>query len=458
MGGGHLAHAAPELRRDARVDPFLCPLLRRLGTGRFGSVGARDARTASSSSAVSSPSWSWLHWRFTCRSTPWSICSRLLGGQEPAPFTIAGMSWPADTRPFRFSPRVRRRRSGRAPLGAETRLSSMDTAKREPAKPAISLLLGWEKRKRREATLTAALFYAFLAALAVPLFVSLAAGLGWALPAAIFAVLTPCLLFTRRWRDAIPRGRWPRSTGRCVWTSARPPRGSSCGATKRRAVALLVLRQASEMLEELRCAGALPALVGLARLAAAAASALWLAMLHFDTRFELERAAPRHASSLAREAREFARELQQKAQSERFAEDAGGCPRAGKDRATRHRRRDRGRSSSRASSPACGKKMAAERSGSGAGAVRPWRKQARARRSQGGARSGARIVRSGRRRSASLAGASRRFEPVEKTTGLATGRRTRDEPRRAEGARRQAGAGRQPRSSTGARSRKRRSI
>ena len=172
----------------------------------------------------------------------------------------------------------------------------MDTA-RETLEARISLLLGWEKRKRREATLTVALFYAFLAALAVPLFVSLSPGWAWAAPAAIFAVLTPCLLFTRRWRD--------RDTARALAALDRTLRLDERATTawellrrnETKAVALLVLRQASDMLAELRCAGALSALVEdwhawlLPPLLA-----LWLAMLHFDTRFELQGAAPRHCA------------------------------------------------------------------------------------------------------------------------------------------------------------------
>jgi biotin transporter BioY len=72
---------------------------------------------------------------------------------------------------------------------------------RETLQTQFSRLLGWEKRKRREATLTVALFYAFLGALGAPLFVSMSHTWAWAAPVAIFALLMPCLFFTRRWRD-----------------------------------------------------------------------------------------------------------------------------------------------------------------------------------------------------------------------------------------------------------------
>ena len=44
----------------------------------------------------------------------------------------------------------------------------MDTVK-ETLQARIALLLGWEKRKRRETTFSVAMFYALLAALVVPL-------------------------------------------------------------------------------------------------------------------------------------------------------------------------------------------------------------------------------------------------------------------------------------------------
>ena len=195
----------------------------------------------------------------------------------------------------------------------------MDTA-RVTLEARISPLLDWEKRKRREATLTVALFYAFLAALAVPLFVALSPVWAWAAPAAIFAVLTPWLLFTRRWRE--------QDTARALAALDRTLRLDERATTawelsrrnETKAVALLVVRQANDMLQSFDArrlfprrwkrnwyAWLLPPLL-----------ALWLAMLHFDTRFDLQAVAPRHSPSLARDVRELARELLQKAQSDRL--------------------------------------------------------------------------------------------------------------------------------------------
>ena len=194
----------------------------------------------------------------------------------------------------------------------------MDTA-RETLEARISLLLGWEKRKRREATLTVALFYAFLAALAVPLFVSLSPGWAWAAPAAIFAVLTPCLLFTRRWRD--------RDTARALAALDRTLRLDERATTawellrrnETKAVALLVLRQASDMLEELRRAGALSALVEAGTPGCCRRCSRCGSRCSISTRGSSFRAQRRGIRlRLHEKLREFARELQQKAQSERL--------------------------------------------------------------------------------------------------------------------------------------------
>ena len=124
----------------------------------------------------------------------------------------------------------------------------MDAA-RETLQTQFSRLLGWEKRKRREATLTVALFYAFLGALGAPLFVSISHGWAWAAPLAIFALLAPCLLFTRRWRD--------QDTARALAALDKTLRLDERATTaweflrrnETKAVALLVLREAGDRLK-----------------------------------------------------------------------------------------------------------------------------------------------------------------------------------------------------------------
>jgi hypothetical protein len=191
----------------------------------------------------------------------------------------------------------------------------MDTA-RATLEARISTLLGWERRKRRESTLVVALFYAFLAALAVPLFISLSPRWAWVAPAAILIVVAPCLLFTRRWRDA--------DTVRALAALDKKLRLDERATTawelsrrnETKAVALLVLRQAAERLKSFDARTLFPRSWGWHAWLLLPLLGLWLALLYFDARFEMHGAVPRSSASLARELREFARELQKKAQTE----------------------------------------------------------------------------------------------------------------------------------------------
>lgn len=190
----------------------------------------------------------------------------------------------------------------------------MDTAK--SLETQISLVLGWEKRKRRESVLVLALFYTFLAALAVPLFISLSPRWAWIPPAVILAVVTPCLLFMRRWRDE--------DTARALAALDKRLRLDERALTaweflrrnETKAVALLVLREASERLRNLDARALFPRSWSWHIWMLPPLLMLWLALLYFDARFDLHGGAPRQSSSLARELREFARELEQKAQKE----------------------------------------------------------------------------------------------------------------------------------------------
>jgi len=192
---------------------------------------------------------------------------------------------------------------------------SLDAA-RETLQAQISGLLGWEKRKRRAATITLGLFYAFLGALGAPLFVSISHGWAWAAPVAIFALLAPCLFFTRRWRD--------RDTARALAALDKAlhldERATTAWEFLRRnetkGVALLVLSQASGMLKGFDARALFPRSWGWHDYLLAPLLALWLAMLFFDTRFELQGVRPGLPPSLSQELREFARRLQEKAQSE----------------------------------------------------------------------------------------------------------------------------------------------
>jgi hypothetical protein len=182
----------------------------------------------------------------------------------------------------------------------------------------ISALLDWEQRKRRESTFILALLYAFAAALAVPLFVPLSPPWAWAAPALILAVVAPCLLYMRRWRDADT----VRALAACDKRLRLDERATTAWDLLRRnetgAASRLVLREASERLKSGDMRALFPRAWGRRVWLLPPLMALWVALLHFDARFDLHGATPRPVSLLAQELREFARELEQKAQRERL--------------------------------------------------------------------------------------------------------------------------------------------
>jgi hypothetical protein len=239
----------------------------------------------------------------------------------------------------------------------------LDTV-RETLEARISSLLGWEKRKRRESTLLVALFYAFLAALAVPLFVSLSPGWAWVAPAVIVAAVAPYLLFMRRWRDEDTA----RALAALDKTLRLEERATTAWELLRRnetkGVALLVVHQAGEMLKSFDARALFPRSWGWHAWLLPPLVALWLAMLYFDARFEVHGVAQRHSASLARELREFARELQQKAQKEALPRTLEAARELEK---IAQRGIDAGTSEEAFKSElaAAGKRMAAKRSGLG---------------------------------------------------------------------------------------------
>lgn len=228
----------------------------------------------------------------------------------------------------------------------------------------ISVLLGWEKRKRLESTLIVALFYAFLAALAVPLFVSLSPRSAWVAPVVILAMVAPGLLVARRWREE--------DTARAIASLDRKLRLDERATTawellrrnETKAVARLVVREAAERLERFDPRALAPRSWDWHAWLLLPLIALWIALLHFDARFEMQAPAPRAAAALARELHEFARELQKKAERE-------GLPRTLEAARELEKIARRGIEAGTADEAfkselaAAGKRMAAERSGLG---------------------------------------------------------------------------------------------
>ena len=187
---------------------------------------------------------------------------------------------------------------------------------RETLQSQISRLLGWEKRKRREAIVTVALFYALVGGLGAALFVSLSRGWAWAAPVAIFSLLTPYFYFTRRWREpdtaralaALDKTLHLHERATTAWELLR--------RNETKAVALLVLRQARDRLQSLEPAALFPRSWSWHGYFIVPLLALWLAALWFDAGFQAKGPGPGQPASLSQKLREFARRLQEKAQSE----------------------------------------------------------------------------------------------------------------------------------------------
>ena len=185
----------------------------------------------------------------------------------------------------------------------------------------VSGLLQWEKRKRCERTLVAALSGALLAALAAPLFVSIPHDWAWTTPLAFLVLIAPPLLLARRWRR--------RDTARSLAALDR-----ALGLGERvttawelvqrndtRAVALLVLRQAAERVKGADPRKLFPRRWDKRVFLVVPLFALWLALHLFEVRFAHDTPAPGEPPAAARELRDFARRLEEKARSE-------GLPRA----------------------------------------------------------------------------------------------------------------------------------
>jgi hypothetical protein len=180
----------------------------------------------------------------------------------------------------------------------------------------IAALIKWEKRKRHEKTLLFALAVALLAALAVPLFVTLPQVWAWSAPLAGFALIAPALLFARRWRGpdtARSLAAFDKALGSdervtTAWDLAQ--------RNDTRAVALLVLRQACERVKGAHVRALFPRRWEKRDFIVVPLFALWLALHLFEARFGHPAGAPQEPTTIARELRDFARRLQEKARDE----------------------------------------------------------------------------------------------------------------------------------------------
>lgn len=187
---------------------------------------------------------------------------------------------------------------------------------KETLRAQLSRLFDWERRKRREAILITVFFYAFLGALCAQPFIFLVRDWAWAAPVAFFAALAPYFFFTRRWRN--------RDTARALAaldkTLHLDERATTAWELLRRDAtggpALLVLRQAEARLKSLDPSALFPRTRHWQGYLIAPLFALWLALLWFDGGSRSDAVTASAPAPLAQKLREFARQLQEKAQSE----------------------------------------------------------------------------------------------------------------------------------------------
>jgi hypothetical protein len=174
-------------------------------------------------------------------------------------------------------------------------------------------LLSWEKHKRRETIVIAALFYALLGA---PALVVVSGAWAWTAPVVIFVVLTPYFLFVQRWRD--------QDTARALAALDKSLQLDERATTawellcrnENTAVAQLVLRQAGDKLKTLQPRALFPRRWSWHGYFIAPLLALWLAVIWHGAAYEPTDATPAPAPSLSQKLREYARLLQERAQSE----------------------------------------------------------------------------------------------------------------------------------------------
>jgi hypothetical protein len=187
---------------------------------------------------------------------------------------------------------------------------------RENLQAQFSRLLHWERRKRREAVLVSALFYALVGALGALPFLYLAGHWAWSAPLAFFAALAPYFLFARRWRGpdttralaALDKSLGLHERATTAWELLQ--RGEAS------AVALLVLRQAEARLKSLDPRALFPRTWSWQGYLVAPLFALWLVLLWYDGGQRSDPGTAAAPTALAEKLREFARSLQDKAQSE----------------------------------------------------------------------------------------------------------------------------------------------
>lgn len=185
-------------------------------------------------------------------------------------------------------------------------------------KSKFAELIGWERRKRREEILVLALCAALALALVLaPLHALLPISwLRWLVPAVLFAALAPFFFHRRRW-SAPDGARAAASLDKTLGLEERAVTAwelSARDATS--AAAQLVFKQAEEKLRSIQPRALFPRRAGWPAYLALPLFALWLTVLWLDFDRWNDHGRSSGPQSLAQKAREFSRELQEKAKNE----------------------------------------------------------------------------------------------------------------------------------------------
>ncbi|HEX9786947.1 MAG TPA: hypothetical protein VGB09_02930 [Candidatus Binatia bacterium] len=190
-------------------------------------------------------------------------------------------------------------------------------------KSKLAEVVGWERRKRREQVCAALLCTVLAVALLIfPLNVFLPMeGLRWLVPAVLFGALAPCFFYRRRWarRDDA------RAAALLDKTLGLEERALTAWELFQRAepnaAALLVFKQAEERLRSMEPRALFPRRWTWSAYLALPLLVLWFTLLWLDfDRWDFSEGPTPAPLTLAQKAREFSRELQEKARDEGLRE------------------------------------------------------------------------------------------------------------------------------------------
>jgi len=193
----------------------------------------------------------------------------------------------------------------------------------ENLRTKLAELLAWERRKRWEGIFISTLFAALALAIALaPLHAFLpGVGLRWLMPIALFVALAPVLFYRQRWalQDAVRAlARLDKSLGldeRAITAWELSRRSESGGASQ------LVFKQAHERLRQVDMRRLFPRHWRWPAYLVLPLFVLWFTLLWLDfDHWAMDRRSSLGSQTLAHRARQYSRELQEKAKSEGLRE------------------------------------------------------------------------------------------------------------------------------------------